>query len=411
MDSNNKTNGHQGKVRSILHIDRLNLTFRHTVFSTFRNTRNPDALIDRQKYGDIELILDNRCGSNAFYHTFAVYFHGNKVGKLHSASKLGKSDIEFDFEKHVNYSKQKDWWFEIYKSITFELGLIYNNINYVEICLDTTFNLPDAYGFMHANSINNKYRFNSYFMPFRNAVAEVLDGGYGFRLNGSNNRIHIYNKSQHSEDFIKDFFKFNGFIDETVYRLECRLNWNYLKSLMNKKGVLITPEILLDEKMLASLFDLSVKNKLTFFDLREKMYDHNRNAKFKKVSLMDNLNLDKSELLKFDSPRHRQHYKIENTDEDILRKTYYQFLETGNVKYYKNIRNNAEAAQINNAKVLTLLNKFNQRYRGDRLPVIMDRMEFVVEKYSIPENKSVMFKFLTRIRENWWKKPNVFLPK
>jgi hypothetical protein len=409
LDSNFNTNGHPEKHRSILHIDRLNLTFKHTLFSSFRNTRNPDTIIERQKFGDIELVLDNRSGSKAYYHAFAVYFKGSRVGKLLTASKIGKPDIEFDYEKNVLYSNQKDWWFEIFKAITTEMDLLYNNINYIEICLDTTYNLPDAYGNMHANSIKNKYRFNSFFLPFRNVIADVIDGGNGFRLNGSNNRIHIYNKSLYCEDFINEFFQANGFVDIPVYRLECRLNWNYLKSLINKKNVLITPEILLDEEMLATIFEMSVKNKLTFYDLREKTVDHNRNAKYQKVSLLDNINLSKAELLKFEAPKQRQHYKTENTDEEILRKTYYLFLETGNEKYFRNIRHNADAAHLNNATLLSLIQKFNQRYRGDRLPIVLDRMEFVINKYSIDESKNLMFKFLSRIRESWWKRPPVFL--
>jgi hypothetical protein len=402
LGTNYKTDGRLEETLSILHIDRLNITFSHTEFSPFKITRNPDALIDKQKYGDIELILDNRCGSNAYYHTFAVYFKGSKVGRLHSASKFGKPSIEFDFEKHVHYSNQKDWWFEIFQTIKYELGLIYNNINYIEICLDTTFNLPDAYGFLHANSIYNKYRFNSYFKPFRKSIAEVLDGGNGFRLNGSNNRIHIYNKTQYCEDFISDFFHLNGFIDIPIYRLECRLNWNYLKSLMRKKNVLITPETLLDTKMLATIFELSVKNKLTFYDLREKTYDHNRNVKYSKVSLLDEINLCKSELLKYKPPKHSPHYKNDNVDEDIIRKTYYLFLETGNEKYFRNIQHSADAANLTNGFVLTLLHKFNYRYRGDRLPLVTDRIKYAVKKYSTQERESVMHKLFGRILEKWW---------
>ena len=291
MDSNFITNGQQIQHRSILHIDRLNLTFRHTIFSPFKNAKNPDALIERQRYGDIELILDNNCGAAAYYHTFSVYFQGHKVGKLHTASKFNKTDIEFDYEKYVHYCNQNDWWFVIYKALLTELGFEFNNINYIEICLDTTYNLPDAFGFMHANSEKNKYRFNSYFKPLLTYEKMTLIMGLVL-LTGQKNYFHIYNKTQYCEDFIKDFYQLNGFTNESIYRLEIRLDWNYLKSLINRKNVLITPEILLDRGMLAKIFELSVKNKLTFYDLREKVYDHNRNAKFKKVSLMDNLNLD-----------------------------------------------------------------------------------------------------------------------
>jgi len=410
LDSNFKTNGQQVKHRSILHIDRLNLTFKHTVSSPFRNVKNPDALIESQKFGDIELRLDNSCGAAAYYHTFSVYYQGHKVGKLHTASKFNKTDIEFDYEKYVHYCNQNDWWFVIYKALLKELKFEFNNINYIEICLDSTYNLPDAFGFMHANSVNNKYKFNSYFKPFRNTKIDVLDNGCGFRSTGQKNYFHIYNKTLHCEDFIKDFFRLNGFTNESIYRLEIRLDWNYIKSIINRKKVLITPEILLDKGMLAKIFELSVKNKLTFYDLRGKVYDHNRNSKYEKVTLMDDLNLDTSELLQFESPRYHQHYRNENTDEDILRKTYYLFLETGNEKYYRNIQHSAEAAGISDATVLSLIQKFNLRYRGDRQPVLLDRMEFVVKKYSIQKKGNVLHNLMNKIRVNWWQRPHVFSP-
>ncbi|MBN1618665.1 hypothetical protein JW887_04995, partial [Candidatus Dojkabacteria bacterium] len=130
----------------------MNLTFRHTCFSTFKNIRNPDAIPERQKFGNIELMLDNRCGSNAYYHTFGVYHNGIKVGKLHTGSKMCKPDIEFDYDKQVLYSVSRDWWFDIYKTIKSELGLEYNNINYLEICVDSTMNFAEMYGYMNANS-------------------------------------------------------------------------------------------------------------------------------------------------------------------------------------------------------------------------------------------------------------------
>jgi hypothetical protein len=409
LESLNNTNSQHNEHRSIIHIDRLNLTFRHTCFSAFKNIRNPDAIPERQKFGSIELILDNRCGSNAYYHTFGVYHNGKKVGKLHTGSKMGKPDIEFDYDKQVHYSVACDWWFSIYKSIKLELGLEYNNINYIEICVDSTMNFPDMYGYMNANSVTNKYRFNDFFKPLRNSTAEVLNGGNGFRIPGSNNSIHIYNKSNHTEDFINDFFKANNLGDKTVYRLECRLNWNYLKSLISRKEVLITPEVLLDENMLSMLFLMSVKNKLTFKDLRTKHRDKSGNAKYNEVSILDNICLNKSELLKFNPGKQHSHYKNESTDEDIIRRTYYAFLETGNEKYFNNIRHNAEAAMIDDSTVIALLHKFNQKYRGDRTTDVLNRMEFAVTNYRVEKKGGIIDKIIGLFGANWRKKPKVFV--
>jgi hypothetical protein len=125
---------------------------------------------------------------------------------------------------------------------------------------------------------------------------------------------------------------------------------------------------------------------------------------------MDNLNLDTSELLQFESPRYHQHYRNKNTDEDILRKTYYLFLETGNEKYYRNIQYSAEAAHLNDATVLSLIQKFNLRYRGDGLPVLLARMDFLVKKYSIQKKGNVLHNLMNKIRVNWWQRPHVFSP-
>ncbi len=357
----------------------------------------------------IELILDNRCGSNAYYHTFGVYYDGNRVGKLHTGSKMGKPDIEFDYDKQVLYSVARYWWFDIYKSIKSELGLEYNNINYIEICVDSTMNLPDMYGYMNANSLTNKYRFNGFFKPERNVKAEVLDGGNGFRIPGSSNSIHIYNKSDYSEDFIKEFFKINGFGDAPIYRLESRLDWNYLKSLINRKRVLITPEILLDENMLSTLFAMVAKSKLTFNDLRTKYRDKSGNAKYDKISILDNICLTKSELLKFNPGKQQSHYKNESTDEEIIRRTYYSFIETGNEKYFNNIRHSAEAAKIDDSTVITLMHKFNQKYRGDRTTDVLNRMEYSIKNYHVGKKSGLVNRIFDEIGKRWRKKQQIFV--
>ena len=386
MNNLNNTDSLTEGYKSIIHIDRLEITFRHSIFSTFRNIRNPDTIPEKQLYGHIELILDNRCGSSAYYHTFCVYYKGYKVGKLHTGSKRGKTDIEFNFEKRVLYSNKRDYWYEIYQAIGSELILAYNNIKYIEICLDSTKCFTDEYGYLYANSVDNKYRFNDYFKPIRNVKPEVLDGGNEFRIGGSSNSIQVYNKSNHSEDFIQDFFNTNGFIDKTVYRIESKLKWNYIKSLINQKHILISPEILLDDKMLVTLFDLSVKNKLSFYDLRTKNYDHQRNVRYDRISILDDIDLRKTELLKYNPAIQANHYNTENTDEDIVRKTYYQFIRTGSAKYFINIRNSAEAAQMDDLDVIALLHKFNHRFKGDLTSDVLKRMDYAIRNY-LPKKK------------------------
>jgi len=167
-------------------------------------------VVKHQKYGSLELTLDNRGGSNAYHHTFVVYYHGKRIGKLHSASKFENRDVEFNFEKRVLYSERHNWWYKLLEVVKNELGLEFNNINLLEICLDSTKYFADEYGHMFANSVGNKYRHGNYFRAVRNVKTEMLDNGNGFRINGRHNKVQLYDKRKHAEDFIQDFFDLNG---------------------------------------------------------------------------------------------------------------------------------------------------------------------------------------------------------
>lgn len=395
----NFINGHDKTYASIIHIDRLEFTLKIDDFSSFIAIRNPDAIPASQKYGSIELILDRTIGSTAYYHSHHVYFYGKKVGRLHTASKRGKKEVEFNFEKHVLYSNEHNWWYAVYQELCKELGLSYNNIKYIEISLDSEKPFTTEYGYLYTKSENFIYHKVCYYKTVRNVKPEILEGGNGFRISGEDNRIHLYDKSGYAEDFILDFLRNNG-LPEKVYRIESRLNWNYLKSLINRKHFVITPETLLDEGMLSTLFDISVKNKLSFYDLRTKKHDHNRNPKYTMVSVLDDIILKKSELLKYFPGKQYQHYKNDNSDEEIIRRTYFQYIQTGNRKYFKNIRNAAEAACMDETQVLNLIRKFNIKYRGDRTNDILHRMDETLGVYQKIKSAKSFKRFFTDIGKN-----------
>jgi len=367
---------------SILHIDRLQITLKHSSSSIFKNYWNPDLVPQEQVYGKISLFLDNSKGASAYHHTFNVFCEGLKIGKLHTANKMRKPEIEFDIDKEVLYSIDEKWWYKAYDSVKEELGLVFNNINYVEIALDTTKNLVEEYRSLYFCTVNNMCSINNYYKMSGNAVVDILDNGNTFNIRGTCNFISIYEKTRHAENYILDFFKSNGFGDCPVFRVEARLNWNYLKSKMHNKNVLINLETLLDRKMLATLFKMSVENKLIFSDLRTKSYDSNRNIKFQKVAILSDIHLDTAGLLKYNPELRNQHYKSENSDENILRQNFYRFLETDKQEYFRIFKANGKVAGLDDRQLLSLIEKFNSRYKGNRTATVQSRMDYAVRWYS-----------------------------
>ena len=385
---------------SILHIDRLEITLRHVEGSIFGNYRNPDLIPEEQVYGEIRLLLDNSKGAAAYHNTYIVLFNGIRVGKLHSANKMRKPDVEFDIDKEVLYAVNENWWYEIYTSLMTELGLAFNNIKYVEIALDTTKNLVDGYRLLYSNTEQNQSHVESFFRLHGRSKVDVLGNGSSFNIRGKCNMISIYEKTKHAEKYILDFFQLNGFGDSPVYRVEARVNWNYLKSKMYHDKVIINVETLLDRRMLATLFSFSVDNKLILKDLRTKCYDKNRNAKYKKISILEGIKPETSGLLQFNPAPNNSHYK-ENVDVDILRHNYYRFLETSNPQYFKNFKASGVAAGYNRGQMFSLIERFNCKYKGNRTLPIKERMVFVNSKYVKKPTSNKLWSFL-KGPEKWF---------
>jgi hypothetical protein len=385
------------KYVSILHLDRLQITLKHLDSSIFKNHYNPDTFPAEQSFGRIRLLLDNSKGASAYHHTFIVFFDGQKVGKLHAGNKLHKPDLEFDFDKEILYAVDETWWYNVYESVKDELGVVFNNINYVEIALDTTKNLVEDFRLKYTNTEENKSSVNCFFRMNRGAVVDVLDNGHTFNIRGTCNNISIYTKTSHAESYILDFFKLNGFGDTDVYRLEARLNWNYLKTKMNYKKVLVNVETLLDKRLLATLFKISTENKLIFSDLRTKYYDNNRNIKFEKTSVIDDVQIETAELLKYNPELKNNHYKADNVDENILRQTFYMYVQTGNKQYLYNIKHCAEAASMNYAYVHNLLQNFACKYRGNQTKESQQRMDKAIMYYKKRKNAGILTKLLNKL--------------
>ena len=374
----------KSNYRSLIHLDRLSITFRHWSGSTFQDIRNPDNIPAEQVFKNISLIHDKKPGPGAFYHTFIVYYNGLLVGKLHTATKVLKHELQFDFSKEIFYSFHPGFWYEVYCALKIELGLIYNNIMYLEISIDTNKDLVTQFAFYFNNCLNNKLRVSDrYFLIRKNTSVSVMSNGSSFIIDGSDNKIAIYNKSEHAEDYIISYFENNGFNGSEVFRIESRLTWNYIRKLRNKKLFDINVETLLDPKKLGMLFQVSTYNKITFKDKMIKTGNKNNRPVYLETSVMDEIFMEMAEIGKLNPEFQNNHYKDNNLiDENIIRQIYYRYLETGNEKYYKNLKASAGVAGYDDSKLKNCIMKFNHRYRGNRTIQITGRMQNALDRLS-----------------------------
>ena len=374
----------KNSYRCLIHLDRLSITFRHWSGSTFQDIRNPDNIPSEQVFKNISLIHDKKPGPGALYHTFIVYYNGLLVGKLHTATKVLKHELQFDFSKEIFYSFHPGFWYEVYCALKFELGLIYNNIMYLEISIDTNKDLVTQFAFYFNNCLNNKLRASEVYLLIRiNTSVSVLSNGSSFVIDGSDNEIAIYNKSEHAEDYIINYFTNNGFNGSEVFRIESRLKWNYIRKLRNKKLFDINVETLLDPKKLGTLFQVSTYNKITFKDKMIKTGYKNNRPVYLETSVMDEIFMEMAEIGKLNPEFQNNHYKDNNLiDENIIRQIYYRYLETGNEKYYKNLKASAGVAGYDDSKLKNCIMKFNHRYRGNRTIQITGRMQNALDRLS-----------------------------
>jgi hypothetical protein len=369
-----------GTYKCLIHLDRLSITFKHLSGSTFHDVRNPDFISCEQSYNTITLLHDSSPGIGAYYHTFKVLYKGYVVGKLHTATKLKRHELQFDFSKQVFYSFSPDFWHEVYLAIKYELGLIYNNIHYLEVSIDVNKKLVEAFGLLYSNCINNNLRSGDRYRMRKGTIVNVMSNGFSFVIWGSENSIEIYNKSAHSEQFILDYFEKNGLAGQEVQRVEARLSWNYIRHLRNRRHLNIDVETLLDEKKLATIFLESTKNKIVFNDTMFKTIDIHGNTHYKRISVMDDLPILTASVGQLNHNFQVTHYKNNAVDENIIRQNYIRFLESGNPEYFKNLKGSFKVGGYNNSQLSAMIDKFNKKFMGNRTPDIIERMQYA-KKY------------------------------
>lgn len=360
--------------RCLIHLDRLVITLKLTDDSKFRDVRNPDNIPTIQDFGDITLQHDCSPGSGAYYHSYRVHYKGLIAGMLHTSNKLRKNEVQFQYNKELFYSYHSSFWFEVYKSITQSLGLEYNNIHYAEIAVDTDKDVFKQFQYFYHNMAENKSGRSDRYSVKKGTMIHTMNNGSSFIVDGSDNTIAIYTKSDYAEEFILDYFRLNGFGEVPVYRIECRLKWNYIRYLRNKKHLNIDLETLSDPRKLASIFKTTTINKLSFKDQLMKSYDNNRNITYPKVSILDDLPIEIAEIGKLKDTFSSTHYSSNSVDENILRQNYYRYLETGKKDYLRNLITSGKAAGYELEQIGKFILKFNRSYKGHRTNIFYERM-------------------------------------
>ena len=322
------------------------------------------------------MLHDTTPGLGAYYHSYRVLYKGILVGKLHAATKLKKNELQFDFSKEVFYAFHPGYWHEVYVALKVNLGIIYNNIRYLEIAIDTNKDLVGQFGLFYLNTINNKLGIGDRYKMKASTDVHVMHNGTSFVIAGTENKIAIYNKSRFAEDFIHDYFSNNGLAKCDVHRIESRLTWNYIRYLRNKKGLDINVETLLDQGKLANIFKISTINKLTFKDTSISTIDYNRNKQFQTISIIDDLNIDTIDIGKLNPEIKASHYKTASIDKNIMRQNYFMFLESGNKKYFKNFKSSSSVAGYNRSQLINFVHRLNSKYNGNRTREIHERMGY-----------------------------------
>ena len=362
--------------KTLIHLDRLSITFKLWSGSTFHDIRNPDFIVQEQIFNEITLIHDTSPGLGAYYHSYRVFYKGLLVGKLYAANKLKKSELQFDFSKEVFYAFHSAYWYEVYSALTTNLGFLYNNIRYVEIDVDTNKDLVEQFGSLYQNTISNNLRLGDRYILKANTIVNVMNNGQSFIIAGTENEIAIYNKTRHAENFIQEYFLNNGLTNGDVHRIESRLTWNYIRYLRNKKGLDINVETLLDQRKLAMIFKVSTINKITFKDTSSRTFDINRNKICQSISIIEDLNIDTAEIGVLNPEMRVSHYKNKSIDENIMRQNYFLFLETGNKKYFRNFKSSGSVAGYNRGQLINFVHRLNSKYNGNRTGEIIQRMEY-----------------------------------
>jgi len=112
---------------------------------------------------------------------------------------------------------------------------------------------------------------------------------------------------------------------------------------------------------------------VSFKDLGSK-YWVNGNDKYDLVSLFDDIELRQSEVKNYIPSISQSHFKFDDSATIIIKRKYYQYLESGNLNLLLNLYSYFKADHLDISKITTVFSELNEKFNGNRTDDVINRM-------------------------------------
>lgn len=162
-------------------------------------------------------------------------------------------------------------------------------------------------------------------------------------------------------------------------------------------------QVLADTDKLAYILNEVANRKVSFKDLASKHWK-NGNAKYDIVSLFDDIELRQSEVKNYVPNISQSHFKFDDSTTVIIKREYYQYLESGNLSLLLNLYSYFKADNLDISKITTVFSELNEKYRGNNTEGILERMTvaqksilWIKKMKAINEMKKVVFKVIRKL--------------
>lgn len=277
-------------IRSLINIDRLKIEF------TLKEDFNPDQL-------NIPMITTTECNDQyeaipiSYNQKLVIHYGAHKIGNLFwSTNESKKKNIIIDFNKNIFCTQIsiKDFMY----ILRVNLPIIKESVTYLEIykvnkddsiwkkLFEVSTNLSTGH-----QKYESKYAFNSK-SPKRFHTMNDFKGFYIVNVDSANDSIKrkqtvvVYKKTNLTQTQ-KDFYVYNNVMhptDDHIFKHEIRLYARALRYL-EKKGYDLSINNILNDDFQEEILDIYMNDSLTFQDLTQHYFDHNRNKKYNLLKL------------------------------------------------------------------------------------------------------------------------------
>jgi hypothetical protein len=380
-------------MNTLKNIDRLRIEF------TLKDDFNPELL--QQIFLNLTMEYDDFKPKYVGYTHTGILFYGNyKIGKIYySVNESKKKNLLLDFNKDLFCTEFSilDFMYVMRIAVT----PVKESVTYLEIykvsmddyiwksLFQVSTNLSTAYQ-------NNKplYSFNSK-KPKRFHTMNDYKGFYIVNVDSVNDSVEkkqtavIYLKTNLTKTQ-KDFYVLNSVMEETdnqIYKHEIRLFARSLRHL-ERKGYDVTIESILTPEFKEEILNKFMTESLTFKDLENYTYDHNRNKKYNLFKLWnEDENNRLTKVLKDSKPNTRQLKKRNN--KPFLNALDYYY-KTSKPEYFQMM---TDEIRINKIDWCTQINNqltdFNNYYYYFRLEEIKQEIQVFINKRNCEIHGSV----------------------